>query len=250
MLSRAARSLLLGAAGALVSLFAASSYGIAGDSDPQDFSQLERGRYLVTASDCTACHTVPGSHQPFAGGRPIETPFGSITTPNITPDRDTGIGAWSDDAFDAALRKGVRPDGSRLYPAMPYPSYTKMSRDDVIAIRAYLNTVTPVHNSVTVNTLPFPFNIRATMRVWDWLYFTEGEFKPDPQQSAEWNRGAFLVQGPRIAALATRRRAFSAATRPANICKARSSRAGSRRTSPMPTAGASADGRRMMWWPI
>jgi mono/diheme cytochrome c family protein len=196
MRNRAARSLLLGAVGAVASLLAFSSHGVAGQSDPQDFSQVERGRYLATAADCTGCHTIPGGHQPFAGGRPIETPFGSITTPNITPDRDTGIGAWSDDAFDAALRKGVRPDGSRLYPAMPYPSYTRMSREDVIAIRAYLNTLPPVRNSVVVNTLPFPFNIRAAMRVWDWLYFTEGEFKPDPQQSAEWNRGAFLVQGP------------------------------------------------------
>jgi mono/diheme cytochrome c family protein len=168
----------------------------AGQSDPQDFTQVEKGRYLATAADCTGCHTVPGSHRTFAGGRPIETPFGNIASPNITPDRDTGIGAWSDDEFVAAVRKGVRPDGSRLYPAMPYTAYTKMSRDDVIAIRAYLNTVEPVRNTVVANTLPFPFNIRAAMHVWDWIYFTEGEFRPDPQKSHEWNRGAFLVQGP------------------------------------------------------
>jgi mono/diheme cytochrome c family protein len=166
------------------------------ESGPQDFTQIERGRYLATAADCTGCHTKPGSNKRFSGGRSIETPFGGILAPNITPDRQTGIGAWSDDEFDAALRRGVRPDGSRLYPAMPYTSYTKMSRDDVLAIRAYLNTVEPVDNWVVANTLPFPFNIRAAMRVWDVLYFSEGEYKSDQKKSAEWNRGAFLVQGP------------------------------------------------------
>src|SRR5262249_36325242 len=126
----------------------------------------------------------------------IETPFGFLLTPNITPDRTTGIGAWSDFEFDGALRNGIRPDGSRLYPARPYNAYTKMSHGEVLAIRAYLNTVSAVRNQVVANTLPFPFNIRATMRVWNWLYFHEGEFKPDVQRSAEWNRGAFLVQGP------------------------------------------------------
>jgi mono/diheme cytochrome c family protein len=164
--------------------------------DPQEFSQIERGRYLAVLSDCASCHTVPGSNQPFAGGRPIETPFGNIVAPNITPDPETGIGSWSDDQFDAAVRKGLRREGSRLYPAMPYNAYTKMSRDDVLAIRAYLSTVTPVHNPVVANTLPFPFNIRAAMRVWNALYFTQGDYKADPKQSAEWNRGAYLVDGP------------------------------------------------------
>ena len=119
---------------------------------------------------------MPGSNQPFAGGRPIETPFGNIVAPNITPDPETGIGAWSDDQFDAAVRKGIGRNGSRLYPAMPYNAYTKMSRNDVLAIRAYLNTVTPVRNPWSPNTLPFPFNIRAAMRVWNALYFKEGEY--------------------------------------------------------------------------
>ncbi len=169
---------------------------MAGDSDPQDFTQVERGRYLAVLSDCASCHTVPGSNQPFAGGRAIETPFGSIVAPNITPDLETGIGSWSDEAFDAAIRRGLRRNGSRLYPAMPYTAYTKMSRDDVLAIRAYLNTVTPIRNAVVANTLPFPFSIRASMRVWNALYFNNGEYKPDMQKSAEWNRGAFLVDGP------------------------------------------------------
>ena len=167
----------------------------AGSSDPQEFTEIERGRYLAITSDCVSCHTVPGG-KPFAGGRPIETPFGNIVAPNITPDLDTGTGAWSDEAFDAAVRGGVRPNRARLYPAMPYNAYAKMSRDDVRAIRAYLNTVDAVRNAVIANTLPFPFNIRATMRIWDALYFKQGEFKPDPSKSAEWNRGAFLVDGP------------------------------------------------------
>jgi mono/diheme cytochrome c family protein len=165
-------------------------------ADLQEFTQIERGRYLTVLSDCASCHTVPGSNKPLAGGRPIETPFGNIVAPNITPDPDTGIGSWSDEQFDAAIRKGIGQDGSRLYPAMPYNAYTKMPRDDVLAIRAYLNTVTPVRNAVVANTLPFPFNIRAAMLVWDALYFTEGDYRPNPNQSAEWNRGAFLVDGP------------------------------------------------------
>lgn len=164
-------------------------------SDPQEFTEIARGRYLALTSDCVSCHTVPGG-KPFAGGRPIETPFGNIVAPNITPDLETGIGAWSNGAFDAAVRKGVRPNGARLYPAMPYNAYAKMSPDDVRAIRAYLNSVDPVRNAVIADTLPFPFNIRATMRIWDALYFKQGEFEPDPSKPAEWNRGAFLVDGP------------------------------------------------------
>ena len=162
----------------------------------QDFAAIERGRYLANAADCGSCHTVPGSAQPFAGGRPIETPFGVLIAPNITPDRDTGIGAWSDEEFDAAVRQGTRRDGKRLYPAMPYPYFTRMSRQDVKDIRAYLSTVAPAHHAVASNKLPFPLNIRTTMLAWDRLYFTPGEFHGDPAKSAEWNRGAYLVQGP------------------------------------------------------
>ncbi|MEA2917342.1 MAG: hypothetical protein QOJ15_9423, partial [Bradyrhizobium sp.] len=170
--------------------------GTAANPDGQAFDRIAKGRYLTTVADCYACHTVLNAGKPFAGGRPIETPFGVITASNITPDLDTGIGAWGDEQFDNAVRKGVRPDGSRLYPAMPYPAYTRMTRDDVLAIRAYLATVEPVHQPVKSNTLPFPFNIRAAMRVWDALYFTDGEFQPDSRQPPAWNRGAYLVQGP------------------------------------------------------
>src|SRR5690242_18353894 len=115
-------------------LFLGATASFAGDSDPQEFTQIQRGQYLAVLSDCASCHTVPGSNQPFAGGRSIETPFGNIVAPNITPDAETGIGSWSDEQFDAAVRKGIARNGSRLYPAMPYNAYTKMSRDDVLAI--------------------------------------------------------------------------------------------------------------------
>ena len=165
-------------------------------SDPQEFTEIERGRYLAITSDCACCHTVPGSGQPFAGGRPIETPFGNIVAPNITPDLETGIGAWSDDAFDAAVRRGSGPTARvSIRPCLTTPT-PRCRATTCCAIRAYLNSVDPVRNAVIANTLPFPFNIRATMRVWDALYFKEGEFKPDPQKSPAWNRGAFLVDGP------------------------------------------------------
>ena len=163
--------------------------------DPQNFVQIERGRYLTIAGDCASCHTVPGSGQPFAGGRPIETPFGIVVGANITPDRETGIGAWSDELFLSALREGRGHGGTLLYPAMPYPYYTKVTERDALAIRAYLNTVQPVHNAVASNKLPFPFDVREEMKIWNELYFKSGEFKPDGTKSADWNRGAYLVEG-------------------------------------------------------
>src|SRR5215471_21614768 len=108
----------LGVTAVLVALFVAMKSVVATLPDSQAFAKIERGRYLTTAADCVACHTVLNVGKPFAGGRPIETPFGNITTPNITPDRETGIGAWTDDEFDNAVRRGVRPTGERLYPAM------------------------------------------------------------------------------------------------------------------------------------
>jgi mono/diheme cytochrome c family protein len=164
----------------------------AGEPDLQEFTQIERGRYLATAADCISCHTIPGG-KPFAGSRAIETPFGSIISSNITPDLQTGIGAWSEDAFDAAVRKGIGRHGALLYPAMPYTAYAKLSRDDVLAIRAYLGSIEPVRNEVPPTSLAFPFNIRSGLRVWNTLYFNQAEFQPDPSKSAEWNRGAYLV---------------------------------------------------------
>jgi mono/diheme cytochrome c family protein len=162
----------------------------------QNFERLERGRYLATVADCIGCHTDPALPEPYAGGRPIETPFGVVAAANITPDLETGIGAWSDQAFDDAVRRGRRLDGQRLYPAMPFPYYAKMSSEDVLAIRAYLDTIAPVHRTVRSNQLPFPLNIRAGMRLWDALYFDGRTFRPDASKSATWNRGAYLVEGP------------------------------------------------------
>lgn len=181
---------------ALVTLTLAAGVGEATSAGLQDFSSVERGRYLATAADCGSCHTIPGSDHPFSGGRPIETPFGVLVAPNITPDRETGIGAWSDDEFDAAVRKGVRRDGKQLYPAMPFPYFARMTQEDVKDIRAYLSTVEPVHNPVAVNQLPFPLNQRMAMTVWNSLYFTPGAFWERPDKSKQWNRGAYLVEGP------------------------------------------------------
>jgi mono/diheme cytochrome c family protein len=169
--------------------------GVAAVADPQDFSQIERGRYLAIAGDCAACHTVPGSDRPLAGGRAIETPFGTVLASNITPDIETGIGAWTDEQFVNAVTKGSRPDGTHLYPAMPFTHYTNVTREDVVAIRAYLATIPAVRNEVHSNQLPFPFDVRAGMKAWNELFFSPGTFLPVADKSAEWNSGAYLVEG-------------------------------------------------------
>jgi mono/diheme cytochrome c family protein len=153
-----------------------------------------RGKALTMAADCASCHTADPS-RPFAGGKRIDTPFGGIYSPNLTPDRDTGLGAWSDEEFYRALHNGVAPDGSRYYPAFPYPNFTKFVRDDVLAIRAYLATLTPVHNSPPPPQLRWPLNYRVLMRGWNLLFFRPGIFELNQQKSAEWNRGGYLVTG-------------------------------------------------------
>ncbi|MGV8935489.1 MAG: cytochrome c [Allorhizobium sp.] len=153
-----------------------------------------QGQYQAVLGDCAACHTKAGG-QPFAGGEPLETPFGKLVPPNITPDRDTGIGAWSEDDFHRMMKTGVGHNGIRLYPAMPYPAYTKMTDSDVSDLWSYLRTLQPVSNAVVANQLPFPFNIRLVMMGWNLVNFTQSDFKPDPNQSDEWNRGAYIVNG-------------------------------------------------------
>lgn len=168
-----------------------------GQGNRQNFDVVQRGRYLVTLGDCTACHADPTrSNSPFGGGRPVATPFGSVIAPNITPDPETGIGNWTAQQFDDAVRRGRRPDGKRLYPAMPFPYFARMSAADVRAIHAYLSTVAPVHHAVVSDQLPFPFSIRASMIFWDWLYYRAGEWRPAPGRSGAWNRGSYIVQGP------------------------------------------------------
>ncbi|WP_232445905.1 cytochrome c [Burkholderia ubonensis] len=161
---------------------------------PQGEALIARGRYLVTASDCAACHTVPGG-RPFAGGASFKLPFGTIFAPNITPDRDYGIGAWSNAEFVRALREGVGRHGEDLYPAFPYTSYAKLSNDDALAIRAFLATIEPVHTSSPSNNLAFPFDQRRLMRGWKLLFFDRKTFTADPARSASWNRGNYLVNG-------------------------------------------------------
>jgi mono/diheme cytochrome c family protein len=158
---------------------------------PED---IARGKALTDAGDCASCHTADPA-KPFAGGKRIDTPFGGIYAPNLTPDRETGLGAWRDDEFYRALRFGVARDGSRYYPAFPYLNFTKLTRQDIFAIRAYLATLTPVSNAPRAPELRWPFNYRVVMRGWNWLFFKPGILMPDQQKSAEWNRGRYLVEG-------------------------------------------------------
>lgn len=158
----------------------------------EDLGLLERGKYLATAAGCVACHTAADG-KPFAGGVALKTPFGTMVTPNITPDLNAGIGAWTDEEFLAALWQGRGRGGERLFPAMPYPSYTQMTKEDALAIRDYLRTVEPVPVRVESNLLPFPFNLRLNMVVWNLVNFRAERFQPDATRSAQWNRGHYLV---------------------------------------------------------
>ncbi|WP_456650048.1 MULTISPECIES: cytochrome c [unclassified Bradyrhizobium] len=155
---------------------------------------IARGEYLARAGDCTACHTAPEGRL-FAGGHAMPTPFGTIYTSNITPDADTGIGKWSADDFYKTMHNGRFPDGGLIYPAMPFASYTKVTRADSDAIFAYLRSIAPVNQKNKPHELRFPYDNRQLILGWRTLYFREGEFKPNTTKSVEWNRGAYLVEG-------------------------------------------------------
>jgi mono/diheme cytochrome c family protein len=160
-----------------------------------DAATIARGRYLALAGDCAACHDA-ADHTPYAGGQPVNSPFGPIYAPNITPDPTHGIGNYTLREFDDALRRGVRADGSRLYPAMPYPSFARMTDDDVRALYAYfMRGVAPSANAAKRTALPFPFNQRWALTLWNLAFANHDRFVPQPSQSSEWNRGAYLVQG-------------------------------------------------------
>lgn len=179
----------------LTSLTAAALLLASSDSPAQpEYDQYARGSYIATLGDCTACHTIDAK-KPFAGGVKLQTPFGTLVGANITPDRETGIGKWSYDDFRRAMTEGVGHGGKRLYGAMPFTAYTKMSDRDLQDLWAWMQTVQPVHNPVESNQLPFPFNIRTSLMVWNWINFDKGAFQPDRNKSAGWNRGAYLVQG-------------------------------------------------------
>jgi mono/diheme cytochrome c family protein len=157
-------------------------------------ANIARGEYLARAGDCVACHTTRGG-APFAGGRVLDTPFGQLVAPNITPDRDTGIGAWSADDFWRALHNGVSKDGRLLYPAFPYPNYTRVTRADSDALFAYLQSLKPVRQASQQHALRFPYNQQWALAGWRLLYFKPGVFEPDARKDAGWNRGAYLVEG-------------------------------------------------------
>lgn len=163
---------------------------------PADFPETDpvaRGKYLAEAADCEACHTVEGG-APFTGGRPFHTDFGTIYSPNITPDTETGIGAWSDGDFLKALHEGIGKDGTRLYPAFPYAAYTYLTDEDVLAIKAYLFTLPAQRSVAPQNDLRFPYNKRELMAVWSKFYNPDTRFEPVADRSPEWNRGAYLVE--------------------------------------------------------
>lgn len=157
-------------------------------------AQLQRGAYLARAGDCMACHTARGG-EPYAGGRGIATPFGEVVAPNITPDRQTGIGDWSADDLWRAMHNGRGRDGRFLYPVFPYTSYTRVSREDSDAIYAWLRTVAPVQKANREHALRFPYNQRWLLAGWRALYFRAGLYQAVADQPAQWNRGAYLVQG-------------------------------------------------------
>lgn len=161
---------------------------------PAHADLVARGKYLAEAGDCLACHTANGG-KPLAGGRALATPFGPLTSPNITPDRDTGIGNWSDDDFYRLMHEGIGKGGEYIYPVMPFPWYTIVTRADVLAIKAYLFSMPAVHSPRPKNTLSFPFNVRDSLLAWRTAFFKPGQFKPDPQLSDEVNRGSYLVNG-------------------------------------------------------
>ncbi|HEX4104817.1 MAG TPA: cytochrome c [Rhizomicrobium sp.] len=156
--------------------------------------QIARGAYLAVLGDCAGCHSA--AHKPaFSGGLPFTASFGTVFSTNITPDKDTGIGNWSKAQFYRALHQGIAADGHHLYPAFPYVYFTRISRQDTDALFAYLKSVKPVHRPPTPNRLMFPFNIRAVMIFWNRLFLDDKRFVPDPKQTPEWNRGAYIVNG-------------------------------------------------------
>jgi len=154
---------------------------------------VQRGEYLTRAADCEACHTAKGG-SPYAGGLAFVLPFGTLYSTNITPDTDTGIGNYSDADFLNAVHSGIGRGGTRLYPAMPYPSYTAMTDADALAIKAYLFSLKPVKAAAPKNTLEFPFNQRWLMGIWSFLFNPDKRFEPNTQRGPEWNRGAYLVE--------------------------------------------------------
>ncbi len=173
----------------------AFSIGITHRPDmPATPDMVQRGAYLAQAADCISCHTRSGG-EPFAGGREFDLgSMGKLYSPNITPDKETGIGTWSDDDFRAALQLGIGKGGVHLYPAFPYASFTKLTDDDVLAIKAYLFSLKPVHYAPPADAMNFPYDQRWLMAYWSWLFDSNQRFTPDSAKSAQWNHGKYLVE--------------------------------------------------------
>jgi mono/diheme cytochrome c family protein len=196
------RRILLGGA-VLLLILVALWWSTASDRESGDAPQpatpastdpVQHGRELVALADCKSCHTARGG-APFAGGRAIPTPFGTFYSPNITSDTRTGLGGWSSTDFWHALHNGYSKDGTLLYPTFPYTNYTKISRHDSDAMFAYLRTIAPVSQPNHPHELAFPYNHRLLLVAWRWLFFRPGVYESESGHSAEWNRGAYLVQG-------------------------------------------------------
>ena len=160
-----------------------------------DDALVKRGEYLAKAGDCIACHSAPHG-KPFAGGLPMMTPMGAIYSTNITPDKDTGIGQYSEDDFRRAMREGVAKDGHNLYPAMPYPSYAKVNDDDMHALYAYfMNGVTPVKQANRESDIKWPMNMRWPLKFWNMVFLDKDVYRDKAGKDVAWNRGAYLIQG-------------------------------------------------------
>jgi mono/diheme cytochrome c family protein len=159
---------------------------------------LENGKRMFLAGGCTSCHVTPNQNEPMrlGGGFALNSPFGVFYVPNISSDRRDGIGGWNEAQFVTAMTKGTSPDGRHYYPAFPYTSYHRIRIDDLRDLFAFLRTLPPVSGKVRDHDLPFPFNIRRGVGAWKLLFLSDEMFEPDPKQSAEWNRGAYLVNGP------------------------------------------------------
>jgi mono/diheme cytochrome c family protein len=165
---------------------------------PQRQPNLENGQTMFYAGGCASCHATPGQDDKtkLGGGFALKSPFGTFYAPNISPDRNDGIGKWSEPDFVSAMVKGTAPDGSHLYPAFPYASYQRMRYDDIRDLFAYLKTLPAVQGKAKPHELPFPFNIRRTLGVWKFLFLDGKPFAPDASKDVAWNRGAYLVNGP------------------------------------------------------
>jgi mono/diheme cytochrome c family protein len=197
--------LVLGAAGAFAFYLVTMPVTVPASALPAHTPDLANGKYMFAAGGCAECHAVPREGcndlkirqaEILAGGRCLKTPFGTFNVPNISPDKATGIGNWTTLDFVNAMKHGVAPDGTYLYPAFPYPSYQRMTYEDLIDLKSYLDTLPAVSNKVPPPKLRFPYNIRRALGLWDRVYVDGKSFTPDPNASAKINRGAYLVRGP------------------------------------------------------